>query len=99
MGRMTWTDSDSSAVRTVQAANISATFAKRQADAEAVAAAEAAAALRRARGQSAAAQAQAALEERWAARRLAAQAFQLAEALHKVRAPCIECHPCLISLP
>ena len=68
----------------MQAANISATFAKRQADAEAVAVAEAAAALRRARGQSAAAQAQAALQERQAARRLAAQAFQLAEALHKV---------------
>ena len=83
----------------MQAANISATFAKRQADAQAVAAAEAAAALRRARGQSAAAQAQAELQERQAARRLGAQAFHLAEALHKVGAPSVGCHPCLVLMP
>ena len=77
----------------MQAANISATFAERQADAEALAAA-----LRRARGQSAAAQAQAALQERWAARRLATQAFQLAEALHRVGAPSAGCRPCLALL-
>ncbi len=73
----------------MQAANINATFAKRQADAEALAAAEKAAALRRQRGQTAAAQAQQALQQRLDMLRLASQAYDLAQALHKV-----QCKPC-----
>ena len=51
---------------------------------EASAAAEAAALLRRLRGQSAAAQAALARQQREEAKRLASQAFHLAQALHKV---------------
>ena len=83
----------------VQAANINATFAKRQADAKALAAAEKAAALRRQRGQTAAAQAQQTRQQRLDMLRLASQAYDLAQALHKVlhMSGQILCHFCILN--